>query len=210
MLSKTPFFTAKSDYIPGVLVPRDRIQLIREKGEKGKSLPEDRKMVLLEQLADEYLHSPDPNVREESIRSIMQLNLPEGFAVIKASTNDEAVFVRMAACDALAKLKTEETAHALRHVLLHDPDADVRHRAAKNLAVYPNDQDTIQALGKALDDKTPSVRFQAMQSLRQVSDQNFDNDILRWKQFVNGEAPSPARKRSFTEKLYINQLPMFN
>ena len=210
LLAKTPFFTAKSDYIPGVLVPKERIELIQEKGENGKDLPDDQKRVLLEQLSEEYLFSPNPNVREESIKSIKQLNLPEGYSVIKTATHDEIAFVRMAACDALSELKTDETAHSLRHVLLHDSDVDVRHRAAKNLAVYKNDQETIKALGMALDDKAPGVQFQAMQSLKKVTDQDFGNDIMRWKQFVNGESPDPARKRSMTERLYLNQLPMFN
>lgn len=210
LLTKTPFFQAKSDHIPGVLVPKERIELIKQKGEKGKDLPDDQKQVLLEHLSEEYLFSPNPNVREEAIKSIKLLNLPEGYSIIKTATNDEVPFVRMAACDALSELKTEESAHALRHVLQRDSDVDVRHRAAKNLGVYKNDQETVKALGRALDDKAPSVQFQVMQSLKQVTGQDFDNDIIRWKQFVNGESPDPARKRSMTERLYLNQLPMFN
>ena len=209
LLTKTPFFKARSDYIPGVLIPKDRVALIREKGEKGKNLPETEKREILGQLTEEYLHSPDPNVRYESVRSIALLNMPEGFAVVKTATHDGVPFVRMAACDALARLETPETAHTLRYLLAHDDDQDVRTRAAKNLAVYTNDQETVQALGRALDDKTLAVQFESMQSLKKVSGQDYGNDLLRWKQYVAGESPTPAAKRSLAERLMINQLPMF-
>ncbi|MDR0337298.1 MAG: hypothetical protein LBI18_09430, partial [Planctomycetaceae bacterium] len=70
----------------------------------------------------------------------------------------------------------------------------------------------VQALGEALYDKVPAVRYEAMQSLHKITGKDYGNDINRWIQYVQyqkGETEKVPAERSFAEKLPTIQLPMF-
>lgn len=72
-LLRLPGAERKSDEIPGVLRPWERIKLIQEKGKKGKHASQEEKEILIFQLAQEYDRSSDPNVRRASINALEKI-----------------------------------------------------------------------------------------------------------------------------------------
>ena len=214
-LPKGSLFPPRTDTIPGILTPSERIEMVRLKGEHGRNSHLETKKKLLEQLVEEYANSPDPLVRQEVVaaasrflassdRAMIHKDdhfLPEAFDLIKyAAMRDEDPFVRREACRVIIKLNQSETAIVLRHVARNDPDKDVQLMAINGLSKF-DDQDTIETLGQILDHRQPALRYEAMQSLKVCTKKDFGNDVALWKQYVNGETPGPVKPPTLAERL---------
>jgi predicted house-cleaning noncanonical NTP pyrophosphatase (MazG superfamily) len=217
---KRSFFPPKSDNIPGILQPSKRIKMIRLKAENGRKSDLETKKELLEQFLEEYAHSPDSIVRQEVVTAVATLvtssqenvssdmTLNQGFDLIKyAAMRDEDPFVRREACRVIASWQRQDSAVVLRHVVRNDRDKDVQLQAAQSLAAF-DDTDTRETLGSLLDHRQPALRYQAMQSLKVSTKQDFGNDVRRWKQYLNGEIPDPIHTPTLAERFRIGQLPM--
>ena len=218
--SRRAFFEPKSDTIPGVLKPVERVAMIRLKGENGRNCDYETKKELLEQLLEEYVNSPDPIVRQEVVTAAAKIsassyedghsdiNLSKGFDLVKhAALRDEDPFVRREACRVIAGWQKPDSAVVLRHVARNDNDKDVQLQAAQSLASF-TDRETIETLGSLLDNRQPALRYQAMQSLKACTKQNYGNEVHRWKQYLAGEIPDPVHVPSLAERFRIGQLPM--
>lgn len=229
-LVKLPFFEAKSDKIPGLDPPYQRIKLIREKGTKGAKASESEKEILVAQLVYEYQTSPDSNMRREAVDALAKIAHPDRDRYLREILKDENPFVRISALEALGKPKTyrgnlENLTTLLIDRMKTDTDKDVRRVAVRILGdVSPKEkqidkepsmnelrQSVVLELGNLLHDKVPAVRYEAMQSLHKITDRDYGNDIDRWIQFVRyvkGEVPELPSKRSLTEKIPTIALPM--
>ncbi|MCL2623020.1 MAG: HEAT repeat domain-containing protein [Planctomycetaceae bacterium] len=194
--------------------------MIRLKGENGRNSGPETKKELLEQLLEEYANSPDPLVRQEVVTASgkifasssgderSDLNLSKGFDLVKyAAMRDDDPFVRREACRIIGSWQNSESAVVLRYVARNDQDKDVQLKAAQSLAVF-NDKDTIETLGGLLDHRQPALRYQAMQSLKSCTKQDYGNDVHRWKQYLAGDIPDPVHVPSLAERFRIGQLPM--
>jgi HEAT repeat protein len=217
---KRSFFPPKSDHIPGILQPSERVKMIRLKAENGRKSNLETKKEILEQLLDEYAHSPDSIVRQEVVTAVATLvassqedatgdiTLNKGFDLIKyAAMRDDDPFVRREACRVIAGWQKPESAIVLRHVVRNDRDKDVQLQAAQSLAAF-DAPDTRETLGSLLDHRQPALRYQAMQSLKVCTKQDFGNDVHRWKQYLNGEIPTSTHTTTLAERLRIGQIPM--
>ncbi len=89
---------------------------------------------------------------------------------------------------------------ALQEALGSETDADVRLAAARALG-QTGDAGAVPALGTALEDRDPAMQYRAVSSLRQVAPQDQGNDVDRWRAYIKGEPPPPAKPFSLTEKL---------
>lgn len=221
--SDKPLFPPRTDTIPGILTPAERIMMIRLKGENGRRGDVKLKGEMLEQLVEEYVNSPDTVIRQEVVTAAAKLYisfreedglntsaLPEAFDLIKyAAMRDEDPFVRREACRVIAGMNREESGSVLRHVVRNDLDKDVQLQATQSLAAFPC-QDTTETLGNLLDHRQPALRYEAMQSLKVCTKQDFGNDVSRWKQYLNGETPTPDYAPTLAERLRLSQLPMIN
>ena len=216
-LPKGPLFPPRTDTIPGILTPAERIEMIRLKGEHGRTSHPETKKKLLEQLVEEYANSPDTLVRQEVVAAVSRFLafspevdgdvaddngsvLPEAFDLIKyAAMRDEDPFVRREACRVIIKLNQSETGIVLRHVARNDPDKDVKLMAINGLSAF-DDQDTIETLAQILDHRQPALRYEAMQSLKVCTKKDFGNDVALWKQYFNGETPGPVKPPTLAER----------
>ncbi|MDR2115559.1 MAG: HEAT repeat domain-containing protein [Planctomycetaceae bacterium] len=234
-IAKLPLFEAKSDKIPGLETPAKRKELIWLKGHKGASVSDTEKEILVAQLMVEYRTSPDPNLRREAVDAMAKIPHPKRDQYMKEILADSDPFVRISALEALGKTYSgtkKELAMLLIENSKKDTDKDVRLAAIRLLAdSFPkpsrkmvatvvtfaetsDEIDTliVQALGEALYDKVPAVRYEAMQSLYKVTGKDYGSDINRWIQYVQyrkGETENLPNERSFAEKLPTIQLPMF-
>ena len=218
--NRKSFFEPRSDNIPGILKPSERVKMIRLKAKNGRNSEPELKKELLEQLLDEYANSPDPIVRQEVVTATVtivassqengtgDLSLSKGFDLVKyAAMRDDDPFVRREACRVIANWQKPESAVVLRHVVRNDKDKDVQLQATQSLAAF-DDRDTRETLGSLLDHRQPALRYEAMQSLKVCTKQDFGNDVHRWKQYLGGEIPTPVRAPTLAERFRIGQLPM--
>ena len=223
---KRSFFEPRTDTIPGILKPSERVAMIRLKGENGRKSDSETQKELMEQLLEEYVNSPDAIVRQEAITASAKIitfpkalsyygggmnpDLSKGFDLIKyAAMRDEDPFVRREACRVIASWEKPESAVVLRYVARNDTDKDVQLQAAKSLAAF-DDKETRETLGSLLDHRQPALRYQAMQSLKVCTKQDYGNDVHRWKQYLNGDIPDPSNVPSLAERFRIGQLPMIH
>ena len=196
--------------------------MIRLKGENGQKSDYETKKEIMEQLLEEYANSPDAIVRQEVVTASAKIftsspgdgrsdiHLSKGFDLVKhAAMRDEDPFVRREACRVIASWQKPESAIVLRYVVRNDNDKDVQLQAAQSLANF-NDKETIETLGSLLDNRQPALRYQAMQSLKACTKQDYGNDVHRWKQYLAGDIPDPVHASSLAERLRIGQLPMIH
>ena len=231
-LARMPLFEAKSDVIPNLDSPRDRIKLIREKGTKGATASEADKEILVAQLVYEYQTSPDPNMRREAVDALAKIPHPQRDKYLREILQDDNPFVRMSALEALGKTYSgpkEELTTLLIDRMKADPDKDVRLSAVRilgNIALNKNDlvlkkdpnyerelRNTIALeLGDLLHDKVPAIRYEAMGSLKKITGKDYGHDINRWLQYVRyskGEVPDLPSERTLSEKMPSISLSMF-
>ena len=85
-----------------------------------------------------------------------------------------------------------EAVQVLAGVLASDSDRDVRMAAACGLG-HSHDPAAAQALGTALNDPDPAMRYRAMKALRESTGKNIGtdpSDAERWRKYVKtGEVP---------------------
>ncbi|MDO5580349.1 MAG: HEAT repeat domain-containing protein [Planctomycetia bacterium] len=166
-LLRLPGAERKSDEIPGVLRPWERIKLIQEKGKKGKHAPKEEKEILVYQLIQEYERSTDPNVRRASIDALEKIT--SGFkneAVEKTyikAFRDPILMVRLSAADAMGSYCME--------LKSSEEKAEARDLAAKTLAgLYRDLPFSIAAGAKKENDERKDLRLAIIRNLAKFKD----------------------------------------
>ncbi len=100
-----PGAARRSDQIPGVLRPWERIKLIEEKGEKGAKAPVEEKDVLLLQISQEFENSASPNVRRSAIEAIAKISRnysnPVAENIFRVALEDNELNIAVSAADGL-------------------------------------------------------------------------------------------------------------
>lgn len=223
-LAKMPLFEAKSDRIPGLMPATERRELIRAKGEKGAKTSDQEKEVIVAQLMVEYRTSPDPNMRREAVDAMAKIPHAKRDEYMKEILKDDDPFVRLSALEAMGESFNGSQNELLAIMIEHlktDRDKDVRLAAvrllgpiAKSTSKEGNEltQTIILALGEALYDKVPAIRYEAMHSLAKTTKQDYGKDINRWiqyVQYVKGETTEQPKERTLAERLPTIHLPMF-
>lgn len=100
-----PGAARRSDQIPGVLRPWERVKLIEEKGEKGAKAPAEEKDVLLLQISQEFEKSESPNIRRSSIEAIAKISRnysnPVAENIFRVALEDNELNIALSAADGL-------------------------------------------------------------------------------------------------------------
>ena len=229
-LLRSRLFPRRSDKIPGLMPPKERTNLIREKGKMGANAPKAEKDILVSQLLTEYRDSPDPNLRREAIDALSNIPHPQRIDSLKEGLNDESASVRTAAIVGIANKKIDnsahyaEIAHILRNAILQDPDTNVRVNAIRLLGEVPSPNKTkfqrgdrvqdvnFELLGQLLSDKSIVIRHEATKSLGKYTGKDYGVDITRWEdyyRFQTGGSEAVPTERTTAEKMPKPQLRMF-
>ena len=120
--------------------------------------------------------------------------------MLEATLDDPDADVRAAACEAWGTRPGADATEVLVRTLASDVDIDVRLAAARALG-QTGDPAAIEALGHALEDRDPAMQYRAIESLREITGEDFGNDANRWRQYVRGETPDPPQPVSLAERL---------
>jgi HEAT repeat protein len=184
-----------------VMSPADQVEGLRKMAKAAAKKSPEQQEESSKLLAAAIQKESDPIIRAEMVHTLGFFVSATATAVIRAALKDPDADVRVAACDALARRKGPVAVAGLTETLKSDLDKDVRLAAARALG-ETKDPAAREALGVALDDPDPAMQYRAVMSLRQVTGQNFGNDVARWRAYVKGEPPPKAKPVSIANRLF--------
>jgi HEAT repeat protein len=107
--------------------------------------------------------------------------------------DDDSYSVRSAAADALGQMGDRRQVQALV-AALHDENYDVRKHAAQALGKI-GDTSAVAPLIAILGDSTAGVEWDAMQALKQITGQDFGQDITGWQMWWKHRKEHDTRDR---------------
>ena len=187
----------------GIVTPTERIAVLKEQARKAPEITDPAQREAICQGLEQQIRKgePDSIIRGEILKTLSAYGGPTANAVLSVAVKDPDTDVRVIVCNLLGKRNDAEAAHLLADVLTSDGDPDVRMAAARALGHFP-DPVAIQALGTALDDKDPAMRYRAMVSLQESTGKDYGTDpssVDRWRQWLktNQEPSIPWTERIF-------------
>lgn len=133
-------------------------------------------------------------LRSAMISAVGQMAGEVSEDILSAACQDPDVEVRMAACRALGKRKTESSVESLAKVAGAESDPDVRIEALRSLGAFKDNEVAREALKVALEDRDVGARFVAIQSLEKTTGRYFGADVGKWREYLDGqEIPDSSR-----------------
>lgn len=166
----------------------------------GSRSPEEQERTAVE-LAERLQQEQHPVLRSEIIRALAEISSPIASEALKHAMNDADPDVRVVACQAWGRRGTEEARQVLAQCLGSDTDVDVRIAAARELGAFKDDRQAMQALKLALDESSPALQYRAVQSLREMSGRDYGNDLVAWREFIDGGNPPEQPPPSLADRL---------
>ena len=173
------------------------LRAIRE-NPTGLSPQEQRRVIPT--LADIVQNSTNTVLRAEATLALAEFPAPETIPTLQLAMSDESTDVRIAACRAWGRRGGPEALDVLSQAVSSDSDLDVRLAATAQLAKF-KDQQSLQALAVALNDKDPALQHRAVQSLKSVSGQDYGDNVPAWRDFVEGRSPALPEPPTIAERL---------
>ena len=195
-----PFSRHTSDKVPGIPSPAERIAVLRKLGQKAAWAKPAEQEKISSELAASFQVEADPLIRVEIVRAISGYPTAAAASVLDAAVHDSDSDVRLAACEAWGERGGPEAVAKLSEALASDVDTDVRLMAAQALG-NTGDAGAVAALGQALEDRDPAMQYLAVRSLRQVTGEDFGNDVNQWRQYAKGEMPTPSAPVSVADRI---------
>jgi HEAT repeat protein len=189
----------RSDTVPGLTPPSERIAALRKMGRKAGWANADEQERISGQLAAAFPVEADPLIRLEIVRALAGHPTAAAASTLDAALDDSDADVRIAACKVWGERGGPEGAAKLKGVLASDLDQDVRLAAARALG-ETGDPAAVSALGEALEDNDPAMQYRAVQSLRSVTGEDFGHDVDRWRQYVQGELPAREKPEPIVQR----------
>ncbi len=173
--------------------------MLRKMRQKAGWAKPDEQQRISAELAAAYQSEEDPLIRVEIVRAIGRYPTAAAAAVLHAASDDSDANVRQVACEAWGRRGGPEAATELARVLSTDVDKDVRLTAARALG-ETGDPSAVAALGDVLTERDPAMQYVAVQSLREATGEDLGNDVSRWREYVQREAPSSSQPASLAER----------
>ncbi len=194
-----PLRSPRDPRTAGIVTPAERIAELQSfADEAGQKSAEEQRRVVGE-LTQSIRTEDNPLIRSEIIRALAKYPGEQAEGVLRAATSDPNREVRLAACQAWAARGGARAAAVLGQVLEGDDDTDVRLEAVEALGNC-GDSAAVAALGPALEDSDPAMQYRAVLSLKQLTDEDFGNDVDRWRQYVRGEIPAQQPAGGIAER----------
>jgi HEAT repeat protein len=194
-----PFQGPRSDNLPGVVTPAEKITQLRKLSDDAAKSDAQTKHKVVEQLVTSIRTENDPLIRAEIIHTLGNYPDPDADSVLKLALNDPDADVRITACESLGKRGDAQAASLLAPLLGSDANRDVRLAAARALGKVKNQQ-AIDALGDALTDADPTMQYRAVLSLKEITGQDLGSNVDRWRQYVKDGQAKPAQHISVADR----------
>jgi len=132
------------------------------------------------------LGDTEPQVRAAAVGVLVRIGEKERLPdVLAKASQDNSALVRLESVAGLSGGGDDSSMNLLLNLLNRDMESEIRSRAAEALGNFPNRR-AVQALIAALDDDDFGVIYQAEQSLRKLTGQDFADDAGRWNEWLIG------------------------
>jgi hypothetical protein len=198
----------KNEQRTSIITPSMRISTIREMGARAAQADSDQQQRITDQLAQQIRTEPDPLVRLSIQETVAEFDTSLAQMILLAGLNDTDRDVRMVCCRKLGQRAAKSDSMAghlnsvaeLKRVLQQDEDIDVRFAAIDALGQISGTE-SIQALSVALHDRNPAMQYAGVQALKQISGQDFGNEVESWRQYADGENPQILPTTSIAQKV---------
>ena len=118
-------------------------------------------------LAAQVATDPNPQVRQECVKGLSTLQMPEGLSAVENALTDEAASVRLGGVWALYRMAGADSAVALVR-MLRDQDEGIRRRATTCLG-WMKREDLSMELLPLLSDSSASVRRAAVEAMSNLN-----------------------------------------
>lgn len=168
-----------------------RIARLRSIRSRAKKLDESERERISRDLAPLIPHEPNQAVKREMVLAIAQIRTETATEALRKALTDSEPDIRVVACEAWRMRGGKEALECLAGVVGSDTNPDVRLAATKALGQF-RDPAAIRALATAIDDNSPAMQYQAMQSLRSASGRDFGGDVAAWRKYAHEQDPQPA------------------
>ncbi len=167
---------------------------------RGSGLPESERERLAQEVVDVYRQEPSSAMRGELVRTLAHLPGPTAQSGIGAALVDEDSDVRLASCQALGRIKSEESLTLLAKTIESDDHLDVRIAAVRSLGSY-QDPSALGALGMALEDADPAIQKAAIDSLAASTGRDYGTSVPAWKEYLAGGNPTKPPGPTLAERI---------
>lgn len=149
---------------------------------------------------------PSAEMRTHAILAISHVQSPETERTLNTASADDSEKVRMAVCKGWKNYGGAAARDMLLSLAQKEGETtSVKQAAIESLAAF-NEPEVRQSLGRLLDNSSPAVQFQAVQSLAVLTERDYGGDVESWKQFLAGkEVPEPEPVSTATQ--IWNSLP---
>ncbi len=190
----------KPDRMPGVIAPHERLSLYQSLTQEARHADSGRREEIATRLAREIKDEVDPMLRAEIIRSLGRIDSPTSLIVLEAAMKDSSDRVRMLACEAWGRVGGDRALVALEAAVASDPCVDVRLAATRALGEIRH-PGAIAVLGRGLNDRDPAIQYRSMQSLKQVTGENFGDNVGHWQEYIATGRPPEGASVSLAERM---------
>lgn len=177
-----PYYTMwawKKDEALGV-TDHERLSQIRSLSGQIAEMPEKEQDFWADHLERIIDTDPSPEMRFHAVHAASGLKSSQkSLNLIEKGLGDESIKVQTACCQSLGVRKEPEAVQMLAQTLGSTTEIDVKHSAIAALKNHKGAMPT-NALRVILEEQDPATVYLAMDSLRDVMDQDLGNDPKTW------------------------------
>ena len=193
-------WTSKPDHVDGIVAPYERLEELEKLEKEGPKASEQVQNSVSGRLAKEYQTESDPVIRCRIIKTLGSYPTESSATVLRHALADSDPEVRMIACEAWGRRGDQEAVQRLGERVQADTNNDVRLAALRALAETDRPE-AVQSIAPALEDEDPALQRRAVLALKEVSNEDFGNDVVRWQQWANNKSVDPPKEMSVAERL---------
>ena len=159
---------------------------------------------LVEELAMQIRTEGDPLVRAAIQESLGDIEVPLARDVLIAGLNDDDLNVKLICCQKLGDRGEPENVPVLRGILEGSESLDVKLAATDALGKIRSPE-SVKTLALAVKDRDPAMQYAGVEALRQLSEQDFGNDVTAWQQFAEtGQLTEKAEESIATRVIQMS------
>ena len=194
------FWEEPPDTAEGVIAPYQRIEELKKLQQNQKKASMQEKQAISSRIASEYQKEEDPMIRCQMLKTLGVYPTESSANILRNAVKDSSPQVRMVACEAWGSRADQEAVQRLGECVRFDNDNQVRLAALRALADTGR-ADAVQSIAPALEDADPALQRRAVLALKEVSHEDFGNDVVRWQQWANNRPVDPPQKMSIAERI---------
>jgi HEAT repeat protein len=176
----------KKDQLRGPVYP-DRIEEFDVLREQISSYSPEEQARYVKTISDVAKSDSSPEIRRRVVMVLENvIQDPVAADAVIGLAQDKNEKVRIAVAKALAKSTNEASTRSLLTMAASDKSQHVRHHATKSLGQHRSD-DVKLFLVQQLNEKSPATQASATEALKDFTGADFQGDVAKWKQYMNGE-----------------------